>query len=303
MTERFKQGKLRWVNMKNPTTEEVQKIMDELDVSPFFMSDLTTPVPKSSAVRIGSDIKITLDFPVVKRTGIEHQYEVKFIITKHSLLTVQYEEMDGIERFKRQFEVATALRKTQKGITGAHLFISLINNLYDDASTKLDYIESKLSNIEDTIFKNDARKLVIEISDTSKKLITFRHILHSHDDVFRDVYTHFTTVYHDAFNTDLKSIQGQYYSLQRRTNALFDTLNALRETNTALLTTRQNEIIKNLTIMAFITFPLTLLSSMFGMNVTEAPIIGKANDFWIILGIMIASVIGFFAFFKHRGWI
>lgn len=303
MVEHFKQGKLRWVNMKNPTISEIQKVMAELNIPAFLMTDLTTPVPKSTAVKMDDTIKITLDFPVVKRVGIEHQYEVKFFISKNSLLTVQYEEMEGIDRFKRQFEVATTLRKNQKGITGVHLFTSLMNHLYDAASSKLDYIESKLSDIEDDIVKSDDRQMVLNISSVSKKLITFRHILHSHDDVFRESHPLFSSIYGETFSGELKSLQGQYFSLQRRTNALFDTLTALRETNTALLTTRQNEIIKNLTIMAFITFPLTLLSSMFGMNVTEAPIIGKDGDFWIIVGIMVTGVIGFFAFFKHKRWI
>jgi LPXTG-motif cell wall-anchored protein len=54
--------------------------------------------------------------------------------------------------------------------------------------------------------------------------------------------------------------------------------------------------------MAFITFPLTLLSSLFGMNVQSAPIIGSRGDFWIIVGIMIMGAIGFFTYFKRKGW-
>ncbi len=303
MVDRFTQGKLRWVNMKNPSPAEVQKVMKELSVSPLLMNDLSTPVPKNSAVRVDSTIKITLDFPVVKRIDITHPYEIKFIISKNWLITVQYEEMEGIDRYKRQFEVATTLRKSQKHITGGHLFVSLMNNLYDSASTKLDYIESKLAEIEDHIFKNNERQMVSEISSVSKKLITFRHILRGHEDVFREARSHFEVVFGTTFNADLQNIQGQYFLLLRHTNTLFDTLTALRETNTAMLTTRQNEIIKNLTLMAFITFPLTLLSSMFGMNVESAPIIGNEGDFWIIVGIMIFGVVGFFTFFKRKGWL
>lgn len=303
MVEHFTQNKLRWVNLKNPTLDEVKKVVDELNIPFLLTNDLTTPIPKNSALEIDSFIKITLDFPVVKRIDITHPYEVKFIISKNSLLTIQYEEMEGIDRFKRQFEVATALRKNQKGITGAHLFMSLMNHLYDSASTKLDYIETKLGDIESEIFKNNEKEMVLNISDVSKKLITFRHITRSHEDVFREAGPLFQSVYKDAFLKDLQSIQVHYFTLLRRTNTLFDTLTALRETNTAMLSTRQNEIIKNLTLMAFITFPLSLLSSMFGMNVVSAPIIGNEGDFWIIVGIMLCAMAGFFVFFKRKGWL
>lgn len=276
--------------------------MEELDVSPLLMADLTTPVPKNSAVKVEHTIKITLDLPVIKRIDVEHPYEIKFIVSKQSLLTVQYEEMSAIDRFKRQFEVAATLRRSQKHLTGGHLYVSLMNNLYESASIKLDYMESKLADIESDIFKHNEKQMVFDISDISKKLISFRHVIRGHEDVFREVRELFDDVYGKTFTDDLQSLQGQYFILLRRTNTLFETLTALRETNFAMLSTRENEIIKTLTIMAFITFPLTLLSSMFGMNVATAPIIGKENDFWIIVSIMCAATVGFFMYFRHKGW-
>lgn len=302
MVEHFKQGRLRWVNLKNPTTEEVKKVMDELDLSPLLMSDLTTPVKKSTAVLAEGTIKITLDFPVVKRLDVYHPYEVKFLISKNSLLTVQYEEMEGLDRFKRQFEVATALRKKQKGLTGVHIFLSLITNIYESIGTKLDYIDSRLSEMESEIFKNNEKQMVFEISLASKKIIAFRHIMQSHDKVFRDALPLFQELYKNAFNANLQNIQGLYYTLQRRANAQFETLSALRETNSAMLFTKQNEVMKTLTIMAFITFPLTLMSSIFGMNTRHTPLIGLEHDFWFIIAGMSIAAILLFAFFKRMGW-
>ncbi len=302
MTERFTQGSLRWISLKSPSKEEVATLLKELDLSPLLTSDLTTPVPKNSAVCIDGAVKVTLDFPVVKRIDPAHPYEVKFIIVKNLLLTVHYEEMEGIDRFKRQFEVSAALRKKQKGITSAHLFISLINNLYESADTKLDYIEAKLAEIEDQIFKDNEKQMVFEISNVSKKLITFRHILRGHEEVFRDLRPLFEQLYQLQFNTDIQNLQGQYFTMQRRVSTQYETLSALRETNSAMLTTKQNEVMKILTIMAFVTFPLTLFSSMFGMNTENTPIIGHHADFWIIVAIMITVAVSFFSFFKRKGW-
>ena len=64
----------------------------------------------------------------------------------------------------------------------------------------------------------------------------------------------------------------------------------------------RNEIMKILTIMAFITFPLTLFTSMFGMNTIATPIVGRTGDFWIILGIMVIVSAGLFSFFKYKRW-
>jgi magnesium transporter len=303
MLERFSHGKLQWINLKNPSADEIKSAMTELNLPPLLMADLSSPIPRNRGQLMDETIKITLDFPTVKRIDVEHPHEVKFLISRKSLLTVQYEEMSGIDRFKRQFEVATTLRKGQKNITGAHLFISLINALYESAFSKLDYIESRLKDVEMEVFRNHKKNMVFEISEISKKLISFRHILRGHEDVFNEAYPCFREVYQDLFSKDLQTIQGQYFVLLREVNALFETLTALRETNTALIYTRQNEIMINLTIMAFVTFPLTLLSSLFAMGASATPIIGSEHDFWIIIGIMFSAGTCFFMFFKHRNWI
>jgi len=77
----------------------------------------------------------------------------------------------------------------------------------------------------------------------------------------------------------------------------------LRTTNDSLLYAKQNEVMKTLTIMAFVTFPLTLLAGIFGMNTAYTPLVGRSYDFWIVIGIMLALTVLFFSFFKYRKWL
>jgi len=302
MIERFQTGKLMWTNLKNPTEAEITEIVHALDIPITLTSDLIAPVPRNYAHESNGVIKIAVDFPVVKRIDAEHPYELKFIIMKAALVTVQYEEMEAIDRFKKQFEVLTTLGKTSKKMTGAHLFFALMNELYNTSGTKLDYVESNLSDIEAQIFKDNERQMVVEIAKTTKRLIAYRHTLKAHEDLFFDLEPLFLSVYENVYVHDVTGLRKTYMMILHRTNSLFETLSAIRDANDAMLTTKQNETIKTLTIMAFITFPLTLFSSMFGMNTEGTPIIGHSHDFWIIVGIMSCVTIFFFGFFKYKRW-
>jgi magnesium transporter len=88
----------------------------------------------------------------------------------------------------------------------------------------------------------------------------------------------------------------------RRLAALTESASELRETNHALVSTKEGEVMKTLTIMAFVTFPLTLFSSLFGMNATHMPFMGRDYDFWIIVGIMVTIAISFFTYFRYKRW-
>lgn len=302
MIEHFQAGKLQWLNLKNPTVADIEEITGTNDIPPPLVSDLLAPVPRNYALFTDDIMKVAIDFPVVKRIDALHPYEVKFLVGKLTLITVQYEEMEGLDRFKKQFEVLTALKKTSKKLSGYHLFFSLMNELYNTSSSKLDYVESSLSNIETEIFNDNERQMVVEIAKTNKRLIAYRHTLLAHEDVLIELEALMETHAHHEHRSDVINLRKSYLLILHRANALFETLTAVRTANDSMLNTKQNETIKTLTIMAFITFPLALFSSMFGMNTEATPIIGHSHDFWIIVSIMVCVTTIFFIFFKYKKW-
>lgn len=302
MIERFSQGKVSFVNVYNPTADEIHAVMEECRIAPTLMADALSPIPHNYVIAVDGTIKLVIDFPVVKRISSEHPYEVKFFITKNTLVCIEYEEMEAIDRFKKQFEVASVLQKKKKQSTGAHLFVALMHQFYATTALKLDYVDSILSDIESEIFNDNEKQMVVDIARTGKKLIAFRHVLRTHEDMLMNLRPLLGSMLKDVLHDDISELSRTFYLLLNRTNASFETLNALRDTNMAMLTAKQNEIIKTLTIMAFITFPLALFSSMFGMNTVSAPIVGEEGDFWIIVGIMVTVTGFFFSFFKYKRW-
>lgn len=302
MIERYTENKLVWVDLFDPTAEEIREIVDEFDIPPELAADLSGPITRSFATYSDKVLKVVMDFPVVKRTDITHPHEVKFLVTKNALVTVRYEDIEAIHRFKKEFEVVATLHKTKKNASGAHIFIALLSELYRSLESKLDYIESKLASIESEIFNEREKEMVFEISNVTRRLITFRQTIKAHDDVFRDAKPIFDDALPKDVTAKLYDLHTDYFHVLRRTTAIFESLEELRETNAALLTTKQNEIIKILTIMAFVTFPLSLFASIFGMNTKTLPFAGFTGDFWFILGFMLLAAIGFFVYFKYKRW-
>ncbi|NCN52465.1 hypothetical protein GW943_01515 [Candidatus Parcubacteria bacterium] len=302
MIETYTQGTLTWVDVLNPTPDEVRALLETYQLPPSLLGDLAAPVPQSRALSIQGVIKVTMDFPIVKREDIERAHELKFLITKHALISVRYEDMGAIDQFKREFEVIGTLYKTNKHATGAHLFFALLRTLYNALDTKLDYLESKMNDIQREMFDNREKELVFVISKTSRRVLTFRQVLKTHERVFASLEDEVEECFGESVSLGLAEEILHGEMLTTRTHSLFEAFEELRETNFALLTTKQNQIMTVLTIMAFITFPLSLFTSMFGMNTTHTPILGHPNDFWIIVGIMTVVTIGFFGFFKYKKW-
>jgi magnesium transporter len=69
-----------------------------------------------------------------------------------------------------------------------------------------------------------------------------------------------------------------------------------------VLSHRVNDILRVLTAISVIVLPLTLIASIWGMNV-GVPGEGGVTAFWIVVGSMVAILVGMVAYFRRRGWL
>lgn len=304
MINRYKHSKTTWLEVVSPTAEEVRELIEECNIPREYAGDLTAPTPKTEVFAKKGFFKVTLDFPIVKRTDINHPHEIKFLVTKDHLVTIRFEEIEAVHRFTKEYEVLCLLgSKSKTQITPDSLCITMINYLYASLHVKLDYLENRLKDIEEGIFAGHEREMVFELSQISRRLITFRQTIGAHDNALDGMPNALQVAFGKVDVNRIEELEHHYHSLKRHLNALTSVLTDLKDTNSALLFTKQNEVMKLFTILAFITFPLTLFTSMFGMNTVATPILGHQFDFWIILSIMVVVSITFFGFFKYKKWI
>jgi magnesium transporter len=302
MIQRYEHKDVTWYEVLKPTPDEIRELFTECNLPASFAGDLTSMTPLTEVKAERGALKITLDFPIVKRTDMRHPHEVKFIMTKNSLVTIRFEDIGAIENFAKSFEVLTLLKSKKEKGTGAHLFLSLLKSMYENMSTKLDYLESRMRTAEEDLFSDNEKEMLQEISEINRRIISFRHTLNAHDLALAELETKITSAFGPSYVSRVAALRATYQQLTERVAAFSHTIENLRDTNNTLLTAKQNEVMKTLTVMAFVTFPLTLFASLFGMNTTTTPLVGYQHDFWVIMSIMVVVSVGFFYYFKHKGW-
>jgi magnesium transporter len=81
-----------------------------------------------------------------------------------------------------------------------------------------------------------------------------------------------------------------------------EVVEGLEDTNEAVLSHRLNDILRILTAFSVVMLPLTLIASVFGMNV-RVPGEGSIAAFWVVVGVMVAVLSIMLAVFKRRGFL
>ncbi len=301
MLTRHVQHDLTWVDLVSPTPAEVREIMQEFAIDTKIAQELLAPSMKSKVERHGHMAYLVLHFPALRGSGRASQ-EMDFIIGTRFLVTARYGDIDRLHFFAKAFEVDSVLGGTAM-TNGGHIFAAMARNMYLALLNECDAVERRLLDIEEKVFSGNERKMVVEISLIGRILHDFRQALIPHREMLDSLEPVGERLLGVEFGYHLKSVISEYARVHRTLENLYTALLELRETNNSLLSTKQNDTMKTLTIMAFITFPLTLITGIFSMETTTKPIVGMQGDFWIILGIMAATMTIFFVVFKRKGWL
>ena len=174
------------------------------------------------------------------------------------------------------------------------LFFVVARKMYGSVLDELSAIEDRFDVIEEAIFENREKEMVAAISHEGRILLDFKRVLIPHEEVFGALQEAGTRQFGTQFNKDVSVIAKEYHRARNRIHDDIEALIELRETNNTILSTKQNEIIKIFTILAFITFPLTLIIDM---------IQADRRVVWLMIGLVCASILIMFVFFKRKKWL
>lgn len=289
-----------WIDLNSPTKEEVDSLMLTQNISPVIAKDLLAPTPTQYAEENSDAIYTVLHIPTFKHShATQASQEVDFIIKADGLITARYDSIDALHYFAKRVEVSEILNKSKN----SHLFFDLMREIYQSMTNELAYIEDWMKEIEKNIFDGQEKAMVFTISNVGRNLLNFKRIVDPHGSVFMFLKDVGGEKFGKEFEEQSKALSEEWRQIMKRVNNQMDLVIELRETNNSMLSTKQNEIMKVFTIMAFITFPLSLVASIFGMNISFMPITDSPSAFWLIIGIMLLISLSMFTFFKYKKWI
>lgn len=301
MLKTYSNGEQTWIDLVSPTKEELDSLMMSQDLDPLIAKDLISPTPRQYVKSFHNSVYTVLHIPVfIHKTGENLEQEVDFIISKNNLITARYDHIDPLHHFAKELEVEEILNKKD---SEPHLFLGLMKNIYKFLFDEIEYIKDTTKYIEKKIFSGKEKEMVFEISVIGRNLLSFERTISSQKILFDSLKEIGAQNFGENFESDLDTILNEWHRLLSDIRDTREIINELRETNNSILSTKQNEIMKIFTILAFVTFPLSLIASIFGMNTSFIPLTNIQNDFWIVIGMMFFVSIAMFVYFKYKRWI
>ncbi|MDD5050266.1 MAG: CorA family divalent cation transporter [Candidatus Pacebacteria bacterium] len=304
MRNTYTYDNVTWIDLERPTREEIVEITKTYDIHPFIEKELSSTSLKPKVESYDNSLYTILHFPALKHGHPQEEaQEVDFIIGKDFIITVRYDSVDALADFAKAFEAKSITDKKFKIIEPGAIFIQMILRLYRAVDEEIDILNGSLEHIKKQIFNEKERDMVIAISHADRGLLNLEKGLLFHEEILESLGRTGEHYMGKDFIVSLHSVREMQRNIKRSLEQTGRYLGELRKTNDSLLSLKQNEIMRVFTVMAFIIFPLSLLTDILTIQSPSNPLYGIQNDFWIITGIVVFVGLFMYLFFKGKRWL
>ena len=244
-----------------------------------------------------------LQFPRYdKQLGRLAAVEVDIFLGPDYVITIPERPLQSLDYLFERCRERDDLREQLFGKGPGYLLYRIVDDSVDASFPMLRKMGNKLERLEDDIFEGRSNEVVRDIFDVKQEIINFRKTVRPMRTALSDLER--TTkryipeeleMYFDDINDASERIWDMLENFK-------EVVEALETTNESVLSHQLNDVLRVLTAISVVVLPLTLIASIFGMNV-HVPWEGDTEGFWITVGAMVALLLGMVWAFRRRGFL
>jgi magnesium transporter len=294
---------LTWVQLDSPTGHEAAQLAERFGWHPLDLEDVLSKRQRPKVDEYPEYLFSVLHFPAYdKAIQRLNAAELDVFLGPDFLITLPNAELLPVTRLFARCEQDEELRDSLFSKGSGYLLYHVLDDLFDYCFPILDKIGHKLDSVEDEMFEGRAEEIVRDISNVKQEIISYRKIIKPERSTLRVLegrVQRFLPQELDLYFDDIVDAAERIWDLLDNYKEVVE---GLEQTNESVISHRQNDVLRVLTVFSVVLLPLTLISGIFGMNV-HFPGFGTAEAFWVIIGVMVGLAAGLVGFFRLKRWL
>jgi magnesium transporter len=296
---------LTWIHLDTPSLRHAQELADRFGWHPLDVEDVLSKRqrPKIDDYADEGYLFAVLHFPVYDRTIQRlNAAELDVFVGPDYLVTLPTVELLPLTRLYRRCEEDESFREALFSKGSGRLLYEVLDDLFDYCFPILDKIGHKLDSLEDDVFEGRSEEVVRDISNAKQEIISYRKIVKPERSTLRLLERHVERFLPEELELYFDDIVDAAERIWDILDNYKEVIEALEDTNESVISHRQNDVLRILTVFSVVLLPLTLITGFFGMNL-QFPGYETGWAFWTVFGIMIGGLGAMLAFFRFKRWL
>src|SRR5918999_4518574 len=294
---------LTWVHLDGLNADSVAELAQRFGWHELDFEDVLSKRQRPKIDEYSGYLFVVLHFPRYdKAIGRLNTAELDVFLGPDYLVTLPNVELLPVSHLFARCEDDERLRDDLFSKGSGYLLYHVLDDLFDYCFPILDKIGHKLDSIEDDIDEARFEEIVRDISKAKQEIISYRKIIKPQRPTLRLLERHVERFLPEDLELYFDDIVDAGERIWDLLDNYKEFVEGLEDTNESVIAHRQNFVLRVLTVFSAVMLPATFVASVFGMNVAY-PGEGTATAFWIILGMMVAMIVGLVSFFRYKRWL
>src|SRR5690349_16825832 len=294
---------LRWINIERPGPVDQAWLEEHFEFHPLDYEDVRSRNQRAKIDEYDDYLFIVLHFPVFdKQIGRLNGQELDIFMGPDYLITLPNAPLQPVEYLFERCRTNEEFRETMFSKGPGYLLYKIVDDSFDYCFPMLRKIGGKLERLEEEIFLGRGGDVVRDLSNTKQEIINFRKVMRPQRTVLNDLERAKQKFVGDELEIYFDDMQDASERIWDMLENYKEVVEALEDTNESLISHRLNNVLRVLTSISVVILPLTLIASIWGMNV-KVPGEGSIHACWVIMIVMFGVLASMLAFFRKRGWL
>ena len=292
-----------WLDIPQPAVADVDHLRQNFPFHPLDIEDLLGNLQRPKLDEYDDYLFLVLHLPVYdKERRVTAPTEVNLFVGPDYLVSLHKGELWPITKLFDALQASERLQADHLGNGPGYLLYKLIDRLVDNCFPLVYKIERNVAEAEAKIFESKTRETVFDLSVIRRDIIAFRRIIKPQIPVISRLEYLKSRILSDELDVYFSDISDHLGKIWDSLEDLKTITESLNDTHTSLTSYQTSEVMKVLTTISVIMLPLTLVSGIYGMNIT-LPFAHHPQAFWGVIALMAGVGGGMLTFFKLQRWI
>ena len=291
-----------WLDLQSPGEEELKQLHDIFDFHPLALEDSEHFRQRPKLDDYGDYVFLVFygaSSHQARKRGLLR--EVHMFISGHYLITIHRGSLPSFDREREQLD-GRVLHSEQ------FLLYRVLDALVDSFFPVLADMDNEIDSLEAAVLVNPTEDQLERLFALKRELLVMRKVVTPERDLFASSVDRIAEL--PGLELDERDYFRDIYDHLIRISDLIDSyrdlLSGAGDLYLSTVSNRQNDVMKQLTVIATVFLPLGFITGFFGQNFSYlvAHLISPQWTFWVIgVGSIVATCVGLLVFFRRKGWV
>jgi len=290
-----------WIIIKGfNQSEDLQKLADHFGIHPLIFEDIFNVEHLPKIEDLDKSLFVTLKNLTWNQSSqmIESE-QISLYLGPNILISFEEKDTDLLSSIIERLKTGKGKGRTRQE---DYLCYLLIDHIVDNYYFLLDNIEEQMEDLEKLLIDNPTNELSHSFLRLKKNLMLLRKMVNPLREELRYLTREESVVISEYTRQYLRDVYDHLSFLNQSIDSFRDMIASMMDLLMANNANRMNSIMKTLTLVSTIFIPMTLVSSIYGMNFEFMPELHWKYGYFIFLGGLLVMGLGMYLYMKKKNW-